>query len=79
MHTLSLLTVVLGLTLAVGACRNPDYKADPSAEACNMGGPLGAKQLLYAKAPNPQAVSGRPVDCKVGSDGVMRLSPSAAR
>jgi hypothetical protein len=79
MHKLSLLTVILGLTLVVSACSNPNYKPDPSAEACNIGGPLGAKQLLFAKAPNPQAVSGRPVDCKVGSDGVMRLPTSAAR
>ena len=79
MRKLSLPIVVLGLTLAVGACGNPDYKPDPGAEACNIGGPLGAKQLLFARAPNPQAVSGRPVDCQMGRDGVMRLSPSATR
>ena len=79
MRKLSLLTVVLGLTLVVGACRNPDYKPDPSVEACNIGGPLTAKQLLFARAPNPQAVPGRPVDCKMGGDGIMRLSPPAAR
>ena len=79
MHKLSLLTVVLGLTLVVGACRNPDYKPDPSVEACNAGGPLSARQRMYAMAPNPQAVYGMPIECKMGGDGVMRLSPPAAR
>jgi hypothetical protein len=77
MREVSLLTVVLGLTLLTGACSNPDYKPDPDVEACNAGGPLTARQRMYAMAPKPQAVSGMPIDCQRGHDGVMRLLPPA--
>ena len=75
MRKLPLMATVLGLALVVGACRNPDYKPDPDVEACNVGGPLGKMERAAATAPNPQAVPGRPVDCRMGPDGVMRLPP----
>jgi hypothetical protein len=72
MRKLPLLAMVLGLAFVMGACRNPDYKPDPSVEACNVGGPLGKSERTAAREPNPQAVPGRPPDCRMGPDGVMR-------
>jgi hypothetical protein len=79
MQRSALLTSVLGLTLLAGACTNPDYKPDPSVELCNVGGPLSARELKYATEPNPPAVQGRPPECRMGPDGVMRLPSPGAR
>jgi hypothetical protein len=66
------------LTTAAG-CANPNYKPDPLAAACDVGGPLGYQQKVFAYAPNPGAVPGLPVDCRMGPDGIMRLPPSALK
>ena len=74
----ALITIALGLALMTGACRNPDYQpADPGVEACNQGGPLTARQRIIAMEPRPQAVPGRPVNCQMGPDGLMRPTPPA--
>jgi hypothetical protein len=75
----SALLTALSMPLLVGACTNPDYKPDPSVELCNVGGPLSARELKYAREPNPPAVQGRPPECRMGPDGVMRLTPPGAR
>lgn len=77
MHNLSVLALTSALTLLAGACANPNYQSDPNVVACNVGGPLGHRELIIASAPNPQAVPGRPPDCRMGPDGVMRRSPAA--
>ena len=77
MRKLPFLALTSGLTLLAGACANPNYQSDPNVVACNVGGPLGHRERVIATAPNPQAVPGRPPDCRMGPDGVMRRSPAA--
>ena len=77
MRKLLFLALTSGLTLLAGACANSNYQPDPNVVACNVGGPLGHRDLIVATAPNPQAVAGRPPNCRMGPDGVMRLSPAA--
>jgi hypothetical protein len=79
MCKLLLLPLVSGLTLLMGACADPNYKPDPSVELCNVGGPLGFLERSLAMEVNPGAVPGRPPECRVGPDGVMRMPQSAAR
>ena len=79
MRKLLLLPLVSGLTLFVGACANPNYKPDPGVELCNVGGPLGKTERAIAMEPNPQAIPGRPVECRMGPDGVLRMPPSGTR
>ena len=62
------------LPLLVGACGTPDYKRDPDYVACNVGGPLGRTERSLAMAPNPQAIPGRPPDCRM-VNGVLRRVP----
>ena len=78
MRKILFMPIVLGLTLAASACGNPDYRPDPSVAICNVGGPLTARQRIIAMEPKPQAVPGRPIDCQVGPDGIMRLYPPGA-
>jgi hypothetical protein len=63
---------------AIAGCANPNYKPDPLVDACNVGGPMGYQQRVVAYEPNPQAVGGYPVDCRIGRDGVMRLPADKA-
>jgi len=70
--------VSLVVVVAAG-CRDPNYKPDPAVEACNIGGPLGKLERSIATEPNPGAVPGRPAECRMGPDGVMRLPPEALR
>jgi hypothetical protein len=79
MRKLLLLPLVSGLTVFAGACANPNYKPDPSVELCNIGGPLGKLERSLATEPNPGAVPGRPPECRMGPDGVMRMPSSGAR
>jgi hypothetical protein len=67
--------LVSGVVIFAAGCRDPNYKPDPLAEPCNIGGPMGKLEQAIASAPNPGAVPGRPVDCRKGPDGVMRLPP----
>lgn len=60
-----------------GGCAT--YQSDPAAEACNVGGPLSKLERSLAAEPNAGAVPGRPVECRMGRDGVMRLPAAAAR
>lgn len=76
MRKVSLLMIVLGLALFAGACRDPNYKPNPSVEECNVGGPLSKSERSAATSPNPPAVPGRPMDCRMGPDGVMRRPAS---
>jgi hypothetical protein len=73
MRKLPLLALVFGLTLLVGACANSGYQRDPAVDACNVGGPLGKLERSIAMEPNPQAIPGRPPECRVGPDGVLRM------
>ncbi len=75
-----LFLALIATVIAVAAgCRDPNYKPDPAVEACNIGGPLGKSQMAIAAEPNPGAVPGRPVECRMGPDGVMRLPPEALK
>lgn len=74
MRGLRVLTLVAGLNLLVGACASAVNMQDPDIAVCNTGGPLSKSQMATATEPNPQAVSGRPVDC-IMINGVMRLPP----
>ena len=62
------------LSLLVGACATPDYMRDPDYVACNVGGPLGRTERSLAMAPNPQAIPGRPPDCRM-VNGILRRVP----
>jgi len=75
MRQLPLLALTAGLTLIAGACANPNYQPDPNVEDCNVGGPLSHRERIMASEPNPQAVPGRPPDCRLDSAGVMRRTP----
>ena len=75
MRQLPLLALTAGLTLIAGACANPNYQPDPNVEACNVGGPLSHRERIMATEPNPQAVPGRPPDCRLDPNGVMRRTP----
>ena len=68
------LLVVFVLPLLVSACANPDYARDPDVVACNVGGPLGKLERSIAMSPNPQAIPGRPPDCRM-VNGVLRRVP----
>ena len=72
MRKVPFLMAVLGMAFVVGACRDPNYKPNPSVEDCNIGGPMGKAERSAATSPNPPAVQGRPPDCRMGPDGVMR-------
>jgi len=72
MHKLLLAAFVL--PVIVGACANPDYSRDPDVVACNVGGPLGRTERSIAMEPNPQAIPGRPPDCRM-VNGVLRRVP----
>lgn len=76
MRRLLLLATALSLVFVVGACKDPNYKPNPSVEDCNTGGPMGKNERSAATEPNPQAVPGRPLDCRMGPDGVMRRPTS---
>ena len=69
-----LLLAAFVLPLLVGACATPDYMRDPDYVACNVGGPLGRTERSIAMAPNPQAIPGRPPDCRM-VNGVLRRVP----
>jgi hypothetical protein len=77
MNKLLLVALLSASNLLVGGCAT--YQSDPAAEACNVGGPLGKLERSLAMEPNPGAVPGRPVECRVGRDGVMRLPSAATR
>ena len=75
MNKLFLLAALSNLLLS--GCAT--YQSDPAAEACNVGGPLSKLERSLATEPNAGAVPGRPVECRMGRDGVMRLPAAAAR
>ena len=77
MNRLLLLASVSVLNLLVAGCAM--YQPDPAAEACNIGGPLGKLERVLATEPNPGVVPGRPAECRMGRDGVMRLPSAAVR
>lgn len=77
MNRLLILASVSASILLVGGCAT--HQSDPAAEACNVGGPLGKLERSLATEPNPGAVPGRPPECRMGRDGVMRLPSAAAR
>ncbi len=79
MRKLLRLPLVPGLALLIVACANPNYKPDPSVELCNIGGPLGKLERSIATEPNPGDTPGRPPECRMGPDGVMRMPPPGAR
>ncbi len=63
--------------VAMGLAACAGYPPDPLAEPCNIGGPLSKAERAAAAEPNPQAIPGRPYECRLGPDGVVRLSPEA--
>lgn len=67
-----LLATVTVAAIATGACRDPNYIPDPSVEECNIGGPLSKAERSLATSPNPPSIPGRPADCRMGPDGVLR-------
>ena len=73
------LTGMLNMVLFVSACASTVDMSAPDVAACNVGGPLHGKYRPNATAPNPQAIPGRPVDCAMGPDGVLRLYPPGTR
>ena len=75
MNKLLILALISGPVLLTGACASTVDMADPNVAACNVGGPLGRDDRIYASAPKPGAIPGRPVDCVMGPDGVLRLQP----
>jgi len=75
MNKLCLLAALSSLLLS--GCAT--YQSDPAAETCNVGGPLSKLERSLATEPNAGAVPGRPVECRMGRDGVMRLPAAAAR
>jgi hypothetical protein len=77
MNRLLWLASISALNLLVGGCAM--YQPDPAAEACNIGGPLGKLERSLAMEPNPGSVPGRPAECRMGRDGVLRLPSAAAR
>jgi len=77
MHKSLLMPMVLGLALVTASCRDPNYIPDPVVDYCNQGGVLNARQRMMATEPKPQAVPGRPFNCQMGPDGIMRPAPPA--
>ena len=59
--------------LLTGACASTVDMSAPEVAACNMGGPLGRDDRVVAMSPKPQAIPGRPADCVMGPDGILRL------
>ena len=73
MNKLLMLALISVPVVLTGACASTVNMADPNVAACNIGGPLGREDRVVAMSPKPQQIPGRPADCVMGPDGVLRL------
>jgi hypothetical protein len=73
MNKLLMLALISVPVVLTGACASTVDMSAPDVAACNVGGPLGRNERITASEPKPQQIPGRPADCVMGPDGVLRL------